>query len=185
MKLVKKLAHIYASTRITVNNVSYLDHLISEDDFEIRQRAIPAQLSSAMSSIASFTVFSDSTERKTSTCSGRMPGSETLKRQRRDMGKYFHGMDDRLFCRKYRMDKTSFYRLLYIIQVLSLALASRRSEKKDYSYVKRGRGGRGAGGLARSRKRSYVRYIGMYEATFVKGSSHQRLNGGRMAVRRQ
>ena len=100
----------------SVNNVSYLDHLISEDDFEIRQRAILAQLSSAMSSIASFTVFSDITERKTSTRSGRMPGSETLKRQRRDMDKYFHGMDDRLFRRKYRMDKTSFYRLLDIIQ---------------------------------------------------------------------
>ena len=35
---------------------------------------------------------------------------------------------------------------------------------------------------ARFRKRSYVRYIGMYEITFAKGSSHQRLNGDRTAV---
>ncbi len=47
---------------------------------------------------------------------GRKPGAKTQKRVRLDVDEVFRTMDARVFRRKYRMDKDSFYNLLYIIK---------------------------------------------------------------------
>jgi hypothetical protein len=94
-----------------VNN--WEDYLFDEDDDDLRmvakRRRHTMHAAYAAASIAS-------TAMSVGKRKGRQPGAKTKKRERLDVDKVFQTMDDRHFRRKYRMDKDSFYNLLYIIK---------------------------------------------------------------------
>jgi hypothetical protein len=99
-----------------INSASYLANLYDENYEDVRLATILGQLSSAIASIAAFTLFADHDGEPASNYAGRAVGAKTKKRKRRDMDDYLGSMDPKLFRRKYRMDKSSFYRLLDIIE---------------------------------------------------------------------
>jgi hypothetical protein len=94
-----------------VNN--WEDYLFDEDEDDLRmvakRRRHTMHAAYAAASIAS-------TAMSVGKRKGRQPGAKTKKRERLDVDKVFQTMDDRHFRRKYRMDKDSFYNLLYIIK---------------------------------------------------------------------
>jgi hypothetical protein len=96
---------------------SFEEHLANEDDFELRSRAkkrrVAVGIASAVANIASSIV--SFAGRSFNYGGGRKSGAKTIKRDRVDIDKQIHQLDDRHFRRKYRMDKDSFYQLLDII----------------------------------------------------------------------
>ena len=100
------------------NSNAFLGNLLSEHDYELHRATLLSQISSAISSVAAFITFSidENDNASTSNYSGRAIGSKTKLRKRRYMDEYFGSMDHRLFHRKYRMSKDTFYALLDIIK---------------------------------------------------------------------
>ena len=84
-----------------------------ETDHDIQQAHVLAQLSSAIGTIASMQMNGMGGGESSHT--GRQTGAQTIKRVRKDMDEYLGSMDGRLFRRKYRMERDSFYRLLDIL----------------------------------------------------------------------
>ena len=80
-----------------------------EHEFELYQSSLISQVSAAVVSIANFFYLNDSNY------AGRLSGAATIKRTRLDMEEYIGRLDDRNFCRKYRMDKEAFWLLLDIV----------------------------------------------------------------------
>ena len=88
---------------------SFEEHLANEDDFELRSRAkkrrVAVGIASAVANIASSIV--SFAGRSFNYGGGRKSGAKTIKRDRVDIDKQIHQLDDRHFRRKYRMDKDS------------------------------------------------------------------------------
>lgn len=86
---------------------SFEEHLANEDDFELRSRAkkrrVAVGIASAVANIASSIV--SFAGRSFNYGGGRKSGAKTFKRDRVDIDKQIHQLDDRHFRRKYRMDK--------------------------------------------------------------------------------
>ena len=114
----------------------YLQHLYSEqyaEDLERVQNVLFAsQTGSVLASLTDFTWTSDPTPKRHE---GRADGSKTIKRIRLDMDEHISIMDQRLFRRKYRMDKIAFYKLL---DILSSYLPSTGEKRKKPGSVSNG-----------------------------------------------
>lgn len=78
-----------------------------ETEHDIQQAHVLAQLSSAIGTIASMQMNGMGDGESSHT--GRQTGAQTIKRVRKDMDEYLGSMDVRLFRRKYRMERDSFY----------------------------------------------------------------------------
>ena len=92
---------------------------VAEQDAALEQATFLSQVASAVASIAMFTSSYGMIASKRNNHTGgggRVLGSTTKKRKRLDMDVYIHDMDAKLFRRKYRMEKKSFYDLLDIIK---------------------------------------------------------------------
>jgi len=104
-----------------INSAEYTSYLTGEAEAEhdaaLQNTAFLSQVSSAIASIAMFTTSKVcGSSKEQSSHASRAPGSKTKKRKRLDMDKYMSDMDAKLFRRKYRMEKSSFYNLLDIIE---------------------------------------------------------------------
>ena len=90
-------------------------HLYSEqyaEELELVQRTLVAsQIGSAISNIAAISLLDDTSLKSR----GRPIGSMNVKRQRLDVEAHLNAMDHRLFRRKYRMGKESFFKLYDIV----------------------------------------------------------------------
>jgi len=105
------------SDRINHDYSQFLyDENTAEEVAGLQNTALLSQVSSAIASIAMFTSSSLNFGKRKSQYNGRVPGSKNKKRKRRDMDSYLSEMDDKLFRRKYRMVKQSFFDLLDIIK---------------------------------------------------------------------
>ena len=100
------------------NNNAYLHHLYSEqyaEDLERAGRAVfTADVAAMFAGLAAFN-SAEAGRQSPKRHAGRIGGAKTFKRQRLDIVDHFNRMDPRLFRRKYRMIKTSFYTLLDIL----------------------------------------------------------------------
>lgn len=83
----------------------------TEDEFYRHRAKLLSQVSAAIACSATFFSLDDDGNYR-----GRIPGSTTIRRKRRNMDTYIGRMDDRHFRRKYRMDKEAFWMLLEIIE---------------------------------------------------------------------
>ncbi|KAL9191554.1 hypothetical protein ACHAXT_001260 [Thalassiosira profunda] len=93
---------------IASNN--YQRHLFGEDQAELLEAEVMAQAAAAAATVGMFALG------KRNTYQGRAEGARTVKRKRLDVDDHFSSMDHRLFRRKYRMGKASFYKLLDILR---------------------------------------------------------------------
>ena len=102
-----------------INTHDYLRHLYSEQhaqDLERARRALfLSDVGAMVASISAFTLF-DTFGTASSTYRGGTQGARLIKRKRLDVDEHFKIIGRRLFRRKYRMDKTSFYKLLDILE---------------------------------------------------------------------
>ena len=76
----------------------------TEDEFYRHRAKLLSQVSAAIACSATFFSLDDDGNYR-----GRIPGSTTIRRKRRNMDTYIGRMDDRHFRRKYRMDKEAFW----------------------------------------------------------------------------
>ena len=99
-------------------NDDYLCHLYGEqyaEDLErLRRDLFVSDMGALVASIAAFN--SASAARQSMKHGGGVLGAKHVKRQRLDVDDHFSRMDHRLFCKKYRMGKDSFYTLLDILE---------------------------------------------------------------------
>jgi len=85
--------------------------MCSEHQHEHIRVSLIAQVSAAICTTAAFFTFNDDLN-----LCWRLPGSKNIKRERTNMTKYINNTDDKLFRRKYRMNKQAFFTLLDIIE---------------------------------------------------------------------
>lgn len=109
---------LYSDAALHIGTYSYKSVADNEDeeDEEEKRVAFICQCASTITSIAAFENYWDNFRMVNKNQRGRQPGSKTIVRLRIDMDKYVDEMDDKLFRRKYRMEKSSFYTLLDIIE---------------------------------------------------------------------
>ena len=118
------------------NNNAYLHHLYSEqyaEDLERAGRAVfTADVAAMFAGLAAFS-SAEAGRQSPKRHAGRIGGAKTFKRQRLDIVDHFNRMDPRLFRRKYRMIKTSFYTLLDILDPYLPSTGEDRSIRNRYS----------------------------------------------------
>ena len=109
---------LYSDAALHIGTYSYKSVADEEDeeDEEEKRVAFICQCASTITSIAAFENYWDNFRMVNKNQRGRQPGSKTIVRLRIDMDKYVDEMDVKLFRRKYRMEKSSFYTLLDIIE---------------------------------------------------------------------
>ena len=109
---------LYSDAALHIGAFSYKSVADNEDeeDKEEKRVAFICQRASTITSIAASENYWDNCRMVNKNHSGRQPGSKIIVRVRIGMDKYVDEMDDKLFCRKYWMEKSSFYTLFDIIE---------------------------------------------------------------------